>query len=291
MAAVGPARSMRPLICMQRWYTPGRSCKDDSPHEPVSEVESLEGFGVTVRSTACVRVRPRQPPTRAIPASSSNFSFSRGDNGTQSGCVGQVQQVSGALLGPPAIPAVAPQRDLIDEVADDEWWVDVSLPMLELARRKLRGLVQFIGRAQRNIVYTDFEDTIGDQTPVELPWVAAGAPQDIKRAEEQARGLGLFIRSLVGLDRQAAAQAFNRYLVDTVYTAAQIDFVNLIVNELTANGVMEPSRLYESPFTDRAPQGPDFVFPDEDVDVFIDTLKKIRAHALPEAAAPGTANA
>lgn len=256
---------------------------------------------------------------------------------------GQVQQIANSLLSPTAlaIPSVAAQRELLDDVAGDEWWVDVTLPMLELARRRLRGLVHFIETTKRNIIYTDFEDTIGDQKPVELPWVAAGtnwarfkakaraylldhdnhpalrrlkgnlqlstsdladleemlvasgagAPEDIKRAEEQAKGLGLFIRSLVGLDRQAAAQAFNRYLVGTSYTATQVDFVNLIVNELTANGVMEPSRLYESPFTDRAPQGPDLVFPDADVEVIIDTLKRIRAHALPETAAPGSPSA
>lgn len=244
----------------------------------------------------------------------------------------QVQQIAAVLLGQTAIPSVAAQQDLLDEVAGDEWWFDVTLPLLELARRRLRGLVQFIDKPGQKFVYTDFEDTIGDQKPVELPWVAAGtnwarfkakaraylqehdnnaalrrlkgnlqlyatdmsdleelllasgagSEDDIKRAEEQSQGLGLFIRSLVGLDRQAAAQAFNRYLVDTAYTADQIEFVNLIVNELTANGVMEPSRLYESPFTDRAPQGPDLMFRDEDVDVIIETLREVRDHAVPE---------
>lgn len=96
--------------------------------------------------------------------------------------------------------------------------------------------------------------------------------------------LGLFIRSLVGLDRQAATQAFSRYLVDTAYSAAQVDFVNLIVSELTANGVMESSRLYESPFTDHAQQGPDLVFTDQDLDIIIDTLNQVRGHAVPETA-------
>ena len=59
--------------------------------------------------------------------------------------------------------------------------------------------------------------------------------------------------------------------------------MNLIVTELTANGVMEASRLYESPFTDHAPQGPDFVFADEDLDIIFDTLNEVRSHAVPEA--------
>ena len=254
-----------------------------------------------------------------------------GDQGLAERLREQVQQIAAALLGQTAIPAVTTQRELLDEVAGDEWWVDVTLPRLELARRRLRGLIRFIATTERAIVYTDFEDTIGDQKPVELPWVTAGtnwarfkakarsylqdhdnhpalrrlkgnlhlsatdladleqmllasgagSHEDIERAGEQAQGLGLFIRSLVGLDRQAATLAFNHYLVDTLYTAGQIDFVNLIVNELTANGVMEPSRLYESPFTDHAPQGPDLVFPGEDVDDIIDTLMEVRARAIP----------
>jgi type I restriction enzyme, R subunit len=68
--------------------------------------------------------------------------------------------------------------------------------------------------------------------------------------------------------------------------ATQIDFVNLIITELTANGIMDAARLYESPFTDHAPQGPDLVFPDQDLDIIIDTLNEVRAHALPETAHP-----
>jgi type I site-specific restriction endonuclease len=36
----------------------------------------------------------------------------------------------------------------------------------------------------------------------------------------------------------------------------QLEFVNLIVDHLTERGVMEPARLYESPFTDLTPHAP-----------------------------------
>lgn len=62
-------------------------------------------------------------------------------------------------------------------------------------------------------------------------------------------------------------------------------FVDLIVDELTANGVMEPRRLYESPYPDHAPTGPDQVFPDAHVDVIVDILDDIRQHAVPTEAA------
>lgn len=75
----------------------------------------------------------------------------------------------------------------------------------------------------------------------------AGTEQDIARATEEAHGLGLFIRSLVGLDRQAAMDAFAEFLTDTSYTAAQIRFIDLIVQHLTDNGVMEAARLRSHP--------------------------------------------
>jgi hypothetical protein len=39
----------------------------------------------------------------------------------------------------------------------------------------------------------------------------------------KTRGFGLFVRSLVGLERDAAAEAFSRFLDERTYTRAQID--------------------------------------------------------------------
>jgi type I restriction enzyme R subunit len=110
----------------------------------------------------------------------------------------------------------------------------------------------------------------------------AGEASDIDRAKEDAHGLGLFIRSLIGLDREAAIEAFGGFLDGTRFNADQIRFVNLIVDELTANGVMEPARLYESPFIDSAPHGPDTVFAEAEVDTIVGILRTVQANATPE---------
>jgi len=61
----------------------------------------------------------------------------------------QVQNIASGLLNQLAIPSVAAQTALLDEVASDEWWVDVTLPMLELTRRRLRVCSGFWRRPRR----------------------------------------------------------------------------------------------------------------------------------------------
>lgn len=69
-------------------------------------------------------------------------------------------------------------------------------------------------------------------------------------------------------------------MADTTLSANQIEFVNLVVNHLIEHGVMEPPRLYESPFTDLTPQGPDGIFDLERVDQLVDALAAIRASTV-----------
>ena len=110
---------------------------------------------------------------------------------------------------------------------------------------------------------------------------SGGEREAIDELAAERGGLGLFVRSLVGLDRAAVVEAFAQFLDGRAFSSDQIRFINLIVDELTATGVMEPGRLFESPFTDHAPTGPDYVFPDADVEAIVDTLHRIRRNAVP----------
>ena len=42
------------------------------------------------------------------------------------------------------------------------------------------------------------------------------------------------------------------------------------------------ARLYESPFTDHAPHGPDTIFTEDQVDGIVEILATVRRHALPD---------
>jgi type I restriction enzyme R subunit len=44
---------------------------------------------------------------------------------------------------------------------------------------------------------------------------------------------------------------------------------------------MNAGRLYESPYTDHAPTGPEAVFAETDVDDIVEILNTVRANALP----------
>jgi type I restriction enzyme R subunit len=106
-----------------------------------------------------------------------------------------------------------------------------------------------------------------DLHALEKMFVDAGvaAEDQLKRTAEEEGGLGLFIRSLIGLDRAAAKQAFSQFLQGRTLTTSQLDFVNLIVDHLTQCGWMRPEQLYSSPFTDEFANGPNAVFTDEAV--------------------------
>ena len=56
--------------------------------------------------------------------------------------------------------------------------------------------------------------------------------------------------------------------------------MDLIINHLTEHGVMGAALLYESPFTDLSPQGPDGLFTSDEVDVLVGVLDHVRAAAV-----------
>ena len=238
----------------------------------------------------------------------------------------QVRAIVGALEERGSIPMVHAELELIHDVQTDEWWQDVTLTLLERVRTRLRGLVRLIEKGKRKIVYTNFEDTIGDAGEVSLTGFMAagferfkrkarmyvrehrgetairkihmnwpitpddaeelkrvlrelGTDSDLDRAHTEAGGFGLFVRTLVGLDRTAAQDALARFLDQTLFNSRQVDYVAMVVQELTDNGIVDPKRFYDSPFTDLSPTGPDALFTSTEVDALIAVLREVRETA------------
>jgi type I restriction enzyme R subunit len=243
---------------------------------------------------------------------------------------GDVQTIASALLDDTmlSIPAVREQRRLLDEVASDEWWVDVTLPMLETVRRRLRGLVKLLPKVRRGVVYFDFEDEQGEIRSTEIrgmppgasagrfvvrvrsylrthehdpvvarirgnqPVTAAelaslatvfvesgfGSEDDIEGLAAEHCGFGLFLRSLTGLDHDAAAAAFAFVLTQELNTP-QRAYLQLLTDVLARNGLLKIDDLYNAPFTLRAPHGPEDLFPGSVIDRIAEVLTAVRANA------------
>ena len=246
----------------------------------------------------------------------------------------RIIEVASALEGLGTnIPAVVEQLELITDIQSDEWWTDVTYPMIEDARKRLRNLVQLIPFTQKSVLYSDFTDEIGEAEEIELPGtggsvtstdfeqfrkkaqhflkdhlaegvvakVRSGEPlsaddiQELQRvlvaagigdngafaeASERAGSFGLFIRSLVGLDRAAAKQAFVKFLDAKLYSVNQIRFVELVIDYLTDRGTITPDRVYEDPFTTVAPQGPDAIYNPDDMEEFFEIIERFQETAV-----------
>lgn len=211
-----------------------------------------------------------------------------------------------------AIPAVAQQLAYLASLQESAFWEDIGLGQLEELRIRMRGLVPFLDKKERKIVYTDFKDevlAVHEQTVIDAPAmtgaqyekkvgeylrghlednaiqrVRAGIPLteiDLGELETALKAIGEndgdellaglltrkgspslahFVRSMVGMDRAAAQAAFSSFLSDRSLSPSQIRFIELIIDQLTARGVMEAKALYEPPFSNLHAGGPDALF-------------------------------
>lgn len=94
-----------------------------------------------------------------------------------------------------------------------------------------------------------------------------------------APSIAHFVRSLVGLDRSAAKSLFAEFLNDQSLTTSQIRFIETIIDQLTARGIMEASALYEPPFSNLHSGGPDMLFAGKEnvIDGIFDKLNTVNA--------------
>lgn len=99
----------------------------------------------------------------------------------------------------------------------------------------------------------------------------------IKAYGEQS--LGKFIRSIVGLDVQAAKQAFAGILNNQTLNAQQIRFIDTIINFFNVKGIIEPSILFEAPFTDINMNGIAGLFEEQIASQIISLIETINHNA------------
>lgn len=91
--------------------------------------------------------------------------------------------------------------------------------------------------------------------------------------------LGKFIRSILGLEVEAANTAFAEFLQAGNLRADQMTFLQNIINFLNKNGTIDPKMLFESPFTDIHDQGIMGIFDQGDAGKIINIIKGINGNA------------
>jgi type I restriction enzyme R subunit len=98
----------------------------------------------------------------------------------------------------------------------------------------------------------------------------------------EAPSLPYFVRSLVGMDRAAAQATFAEYLSDRSLTTQQMRFVEMVIEQLTARGVIEAEALYEPPFSNLHAGGPDelFVGHESVIEGIFEKLRRVRDSVL-----------
>ena len=248
----------------------------------------------------------------------------------------RVVEIAMLLEEKSAIPAVAAQLAYLAAVQENAFWEGVGLDGIEELRLRLRGLVPFLDRKTRKVVYTDFRDEITavrEDAAVYLPKMTGvqyekkvqeylknhldhivihrlrtnqpltaadlrGLEQALVEigdddgrtlltgllARHHAPSLAHFVRSMVGMDRAAAQQAFSEFLSNRSLTTSQIRFIEMVIEQLTARGVMEPSALYEAPFSSVHAGGPEALFAGKGkvIEGIFEKLKTLQPETLAE---------
>jgi type I restriction enzyme, R subunit len=72
----------------------------------------------------------------------------------------QIKGIAGKLTKKASIPLVAQKMDVLKAVQNDVYWTNANVLGLEKLRVDLRDIIKFLESNSRQIVYTDYEDTI-----------------------------------------------------------------------------------------------------------------------------------
>ena len=240
----------------------------------------------------------------------------------------RVRRIASILEEKASIPMVAAQMELLQEIQRDDWWQDVTLPMLETVRKKVRGLIKFIEKSNQEDIYTDFEDELDTSGVVERTIVRSDpslkdyrerveriirenkdhltirrlrnnepiSQTDIESLEKilfdeaelseadyekltSTRPIGVLARSIVGLNRNAAKQAFGEFMQNVKLHPDQIAFINEIIEYLVKNGTLEPKQLFDSPFTRLNERGVSGAMGDDLAGTVVELVRQINRNA------------
>lgn len=143
-----------------------------------------------------------------------------------------VQQIAASLEESSNIPMIKEQLGLIEDLQTDGWWEDVTVPMLEGVRLRLRNLVPLIEQRRGNVVLTNITDEIGEGEVIDI--VGEAAEVSLERFREKARA---FLQNY--LDREAIV----KLRMAEPIAHRDLEELEAILRELGANaGILDQVR-------------------------------------------------
>jgi type I restriction enzyme R subunit len=125
--------------------------------------------------------------------------------------------------------------------------------------------------------------TAGELSELERLLFEAGDLGGKERFEQEYghKPLGVFIRSIVGLDQQAVEAAFAEFLQQHSWSAEQMRFISAIIKHLTKNGAIHSRMLMtESPFTSIHDMGIIGLFDTVEISQIVGILQEVEGNAL-----------
>jgi type I restriction enzyme R subunit len=172
----------------------------------------------------------------------------------------------------------------VDEIGEG---VEIELPgtggategteFAQFRKKAQHFLKEHLGEAAVAKVRSGDPLTSDDISELQRILVAAGIGdhEAFEEASNRAGNFGKFIRGLVGMDRAAAKTALAEFLDDKRYSKNQLEFINLIIDELTERGIVDIARVYEVPYVAIAPEGPEAIFVESDLDRLFELLERL----------------
>ena len=174
------------------------------------------------------------------------------------------------------------ETNFADDILSTEWY-EAELESSDLKNYKEKA-EYYIRQNQNHIAIVKLRGNkpLSDfdvQSLEEILWGELGTREDYER-EYGEKPLGEFVREIVGLDMNAAKEAFAEYLNGSRMDSRQIYFVNQIVEYIVHNGLLKDfSVLQQSPFTDKGSVVE--IFTDMDVWTGIrEVIEQINANAM-----------
>lgn len=192
------------------------------------------------------------------------------------------EELRGLMKYVPENKLILYNTNFTDDILSTEWHeADLESDDLKNYRAKAE---YYIRQHQDNIVIAKLKTNkplsgFDVQALEEILWNEIGTKEEYEK-EYGKKPLGEFVREIVGLDMNAAKEAFAEFLNSTSMDSRQVYFVNQIIEYIVHNGMMKDiSVLQEAPFTDKGSVAEVF----DDLNVWMEirkVIEQINANAV-----------